>query len=45
MINGNLMLLPMVFNPIINLINDNYGIYNWLKLEKIQGEKRWNIVW
>lgn len=33
---GNLLLLPMVFNPAINLLNDSYGIYNWCKLEKIQ---------
>ena len=33
---GTLILIPMVFNPIINLINDIYGIYNWKKLEKIQ---------
>lgn len=36
---GSLVLLPMVFNPTINLINDIYGIYNWKKLEKIQGAK------
>lgn len=30
------ILIPMVFNPLINLINDLYGIYNWKKLEKIQ---------
>lgn len=36
-ISGSLILLPMVFNPIINFINDVYGIYNWKKLEKIQG--------
>lgn len=36
-ISGSLILLPMVFNPIINLINDMYGIHNWKKLEKIQG--------
>ncbi|HKM20239.1 MAG TPA: nicotinamide riboside transporter PnuC [Candidatus Dojkabacteria bacterium] len=35
-IGGNLVLIPMLFNPIINLINDLYGIYNWRKLEKIQ---------
>lgn len=35
-INGTLALVPMVFNPIINFINDNYGIYNWNKLEQIQ---------
>lgn len=38
-IDGSLILLPMVFNPIINLINDIYGIYNWKKLEKIQRGK------
>jgi len=38
-ISGSLILLPMVFNPTINLINDIYGIYNWKKLEKIQGGK------
>lgn len=38
-ISGTQILLPMVFNPIINLINDIYGIYNWKKLEKIQGGK------
>ena len=35
-ISGNLLLLPMVLNPIINLINDSYGFYNWKKLEKEQ---------
>lgn len=35
-ISGSLILLPMVFNPLINLINDLYGIYNWRKLERIQ---------
>lgn len=35
-ISGELLLIPMVFNPIINLINDLYGIYNWRKLEKQQ---------
>lgn len=35
-INGTISLVPMVFNPIINFINDSYGIYNWNKLEKIQ---------
>lgn len=38
-VSGGLILLPMVFNPIINLINDMYGIHNWKKLEKIQGGK------
>ena len=35
-ISGNLFLLPMVCNPIINFINDSYGFYNWKKLEKKQ---------
>lgn len=35
---GNILLLPMVFNPSINLINDAYGVYNWCRLEKIQKE-------
>lgn len=38
-VSGSLILLPLVINPIINLINDIYGIYNWKKLEKIQKEK------
>lgn len=38
-IKGNLMLLPMVLNPIINFINDSYGFYNWQKLEKKQKEE------
>ena len=36
---GNLLILPMVFNPTINLINDSYGVYNWKKLEKRQSKK------
>lgn len=36
-VTGTIILLPMVFNPLINLINDIYGIYNWKKLEKVQG--------
>lgn len=35
-INGEIALFPMLFNPIINFINDSYGIYNWGKLEQIQ---------
>lgn len=38
-VSGSLILLPMVFNPTINLINDIYGIHNWKKLEKLQGGK------
>ena len=33
---GKIILIPMVFNPLINLINDMYGIYNWKNLEKKQ---------
>jgi len=32
----NLLVLPMVFNPIINLINDCYGVYNRKILETKQ---------
>ena len=37
---GNLLILPMVFNPIINLVNDSYGVYNWKKLEKKQKKEK-----
>ena len=33
---GNLLVLPMIFNPIINLVNDSYGVYNWKRLEEKQ---------
>lgn len=32
----NALVLPMLFNPIINLINDSYGVYNWKILEEKQ---------
>lgn len=35
-VRGNLTLLPMLIGPLINAINDSYGIYNWYKLEKLQ---------
>jgi len=35
-VTGNILLIPMVFNPLINLVNDLYGIYNWRKLEEKQ---------
>lgn len=38
-ITGTIILMPMVFNTLINLINDLYGIYNWKKLEKLQKER------
>ena len=37
-VQGNMSLMPMLINTIINLINDTYGFYNWNKLEKIQKE-------
>ena len=33
-INGKLILIPMLFNPIINFINDSYGWKSWNKGEK-----------
>ena len=35
-ITGTIVLIPILMNPIINLINDIYGIINWRKLENIQ---------
>ena len=32
----NLLILPIFFEPVFNLINDIYGVYNWIKLEKKQ---------
>lgn len=36
-ITGKIFLIPMLMNPVINLVNDIYAIYNWKRLEKIQG--------
>lgn len=30
---GNLLVLPMLINPIVNLVNDSYGVINWTKLQ------------
>lgn len=35
-IQGNLLLLPMLVNPVVNLINDIYGVINWTKMQKQQ---------
>ena len=35
-VNGNLFVLPMMFNPAVNLINDSYGLYNWKKIKEKQ---------
>ena len=35
-IQGNLFLLPMLMNPVVNLVNDSYGVINWTKLQKEQ---------
>lgn len=37
-LNRNLLVLPMVFNPTINFINDLYGYINWAKIEKIKNK-------
>lgn len=37
---GSYFLIPMLMNPVINLINDIYAIYNWKRLEKIQETKK-----
>lgn len=34
--NGDYTLVPLFINPIINLFNDSYGLYNWKKNEKLQ---------
>ena len=33
---GDYTLVPLFINPIINLFNDSYGLYNWKKNEKLQ---------
>lgn len=38
-IQGNFILIAMLINPIVNLINDTYGIVNWSKMQKKQQEK------
>jgi nicotinamide riboside transporter PnuC len=35
-LSGNMPLLSILLNPVINFINDSYGLYNWKKMEKIQ---------
>jgi len=35
-LSGNLLLLPMFFNPVVNFINDTYGVINWTKIQKAQ---------
>ena len=39
-IQGNLLLLAMLINPIVNLINDTYGVVNWTKIQRKQKEQR-----
>ena len=38
-INGNLNLIPVLLCPVLLLINDIYGVYNWKKLKELQGGK------
>ena len=35
-IQGNLLVIAMLANPLINLINDAYGLISWSKHEKVQ---------
>lgn len=35
-ISGNLLLFPMMLNPLANLINDIYGVVYWSKMQKNQ---------
>lgn len=35
-IQGNLSLLPIVINPLLNIVSDIYGLVNWGKLQKKQ---------
>ena len=39
-IQGNWLLLPMLINPIVNLINDTYGVINWTRMQKSQKEQK-----
>ena len=38
-IQGNLLLLAMLINPIVNLVNDTYGVINWNKMQRKQKDK------
>ena len=38
-IQGNLLVLAMLINPIVNLVNDSYGVINWTKLQRKQKEQ------
>ena len=42
MINGNITLLPIVINPVLNLVSDIYGLRNWTKIQKIQSKNKEN---
>ncbi|MDD4110346.1 MAG: nicotinamide riboside transporter PnuC [Clostridia bacterium] len=33
---GGISLIPILMTPVINLINDSYGVYNWHKIKKQQ---------
>ena len=39
-IQGNLLLLAMLINPIVNLINDTYGVINWTQIQKKQNSDK-----
>ena len=39
-VTGNLSLIPVLLCPMLLLINDIYGVYNWKRLKEKQEEKR-----
>ena len=38
-ITGNLSLIPVLLCPMLLLVNDIYGVYNWKRLKEKQGDK------
>ena len=38
-VSGNLLVLAMLINPIVNLVNDSYGVVNWTRMQNKQMEK------
>ncbi len=37
-LSGNIIVVPMLMNPVLNAINDVYGIINWKRLEHLQSK-------
>ena len=40
---ANYTFIPMILNPVINFINDSYGLYNWRRIERLQNSIKLNI--